>query len=95
MLNEINEKRHTQIKNSLFSVCHESGIFTSKNIEEVYHCDLIESGIVDSVGVVCLQNQIETHYKVSISLEQFIAELHTLDKLVNFLAADATVQVPA
>ena len=95
MFKEITENRHTQIKNSLISVCHESGIFTDKNIDEVYHCDLIESGMVDSLGVACLQNQIETHYNVNISLEQFIAELHTLDKLVKFLAADATVQVPA
>ncbi len=95
MFKHIEENRHTQIKNSLFNVCHESGIFTDRNIEEAYHDDLIESGIVDSMAVVCLQSQIEAHFNVNISLEQFIAELHTLEKLVNFLAADATVQVPA
>ena len=94
MLKEINN-RHMQIKHSLINVCHDIGIFNEKNIEEIYHCDLIESGIVDSMGVVCLQNQIETEFNVSISLEQFIAELHTLDKLVNFLVADSRVQVPA
>lgn len=95
MLKEINNNRHMQIKHSLFSVCHEVGIFTDKNIEEIYHCDLIESGIVDSMGIVCLQNEIETHFNVSISSEQFIVELHTMDKLVNFLVADSRVKVPA
>ena len=95
MFKQIKDNRHTKIKHSLFNVCHESGIFTDNNIEEVYHCDLIESGIVDSMGVVCLQSQIETHYNISISLEQFIAELNSLDKLVDFLAADVRVQVPA
>lgn len=95
MLAKITDNRLAQIKHSLINLCHDSGVFTSENIEDVYHDDLIETGIIDSMGVVCLQDQIETHYKVTISLEQFVAELYTLDKLVYFLAADSAVQVPS
>ena len=93
MLQIANENRISKIKCSLMDVCHSSGIFHSDNIEAVYHENLIESGIIDSLGVVCLQDQIETHYNVAIHVDQFIAELHTLENVVHFLAADPTVQV--
>jgi acyl carrier protein len=91
---QITENRLSQIKKSLINLCHRNGIFMSENIEEFYYDNLIETGIIDSMGVVYLQDQIETHYKVAISLEQFVGELHTLDRLVYFLAADSKVQVP-
>jgi acyl carrier protein len=95
MFIETTESRLARIKKSLFSICHDSGIYTGENIEEVYHENLIESGIIDSMAVVFLQDQIETHFKVTISLDQFVGELHTLDKLVNYLAADSAVEILA
>lgn len=95
MLGKLTESRLKQIKASLIDLCHDSGIFTTENIEDVFHDDLIETGLIDSMGVVCLQDQIETRYKVAISTEQFVAELHSLDKLVNYLANNAAAQVLA
>jgi len=95
MLVKTTSDRIKSLKSSLLKICHDSGIFISDNVEDVYYDDLIESGIIDSMGVVCLQDQIETHYHIAISIDQFVAELHTLDKLVNYLAGNAEVQVPA
>lgn len=95
MLHKATENRISKVKYSLFKLCHNSGIFNLDNIEDVYHENLIESGIIDSLGVVCLQDQIETHYNVAIHVDQFVAELHTLENLVHFLAADPAVKVSA
>ncbi len=95
MLQKITENRISNVKYSLIALCYSSGIFESDNIEDVYHENLIESGIIDSLGVVCLQDQIKTHYNVAIHVDQFVAELHTLENLVHFLAADPGVQVSA
>lgn len=95
MTKEIADIRLAKIKHSLSRICHESGILTGQNIDDFYHDHLIESGIIDSMGVACLQDQIESHYKITISLEQFVAELHTLAKLTNYLANDTTVEIPA
>ena len=89
------DRRLAEVKSSLVSLCHESGILTMENVEELFHHDLIEAGIVDSLGIVCLQDQIATHYNVEISQEHFVAELHTLEKLARFLAVNSQAQVPA
>jgi acyl carrier protein len=92
---KISETRLSQVKQSFIHLCHDSGILMVDDIEAVFHDDLIESGIIDSMGVVCLQDQIETHFQVSISQDQLIAELHTLDKLVSYLAVNANLQEAA
>jgi len=93
MLTRTTAERIKSLKSSLLKICHDSGIFAADNIEEVYYDDLIETGIIDSMGVVCLQDQIETHFRINISIDQFVAELHTLEKLVNYLAGNTDVQV--
>lgn len=95
MRKPIADDRFLHIKESLIHLCEDSGIVTAENIHDVFDDDLIESGILDSMGVVCLQEQIETRYNVTISQEQFIAELHTLNKLVTFLSANPAVEVAA
>jgi acyl carrier protein len=90
---KISEARLSQIRQSFISLCHDSGILTADHVEDIFHDDLIESGIIDSMGLVCLQDQIKTHYRLSISREQLIAELHTLEKLVNFLAINSTPEL--
>lgn len=95
MSGTIHIENSSHVKESLIEICHETGIFTSDNIENIYYHNLIESGIIDSLGVVCLQDQIETHYGIDISIDQFVAELNTLDKLVNYLASHSALQAAA
>ena len=90
-----NDNRLSQVRHSLLELCHEIGLRVGDNIEEIYHFNLIESGVVDSLGVVCLQGQIEEHYQLEISSEQFVAELYTLEKLARFLAANVPEPVSA
>jgi len=85
MLNTDASCNSVSTREALIGICHESGIFQSDCIEEVYYDNLIETGIVDSMGVVCLLDQIETHYRVDISIDQVVAELHTLDRLATYL----------
>jgi len=94
MTREAAETRPTSIKDSLIHFCQVSGILADEDIEDFYHDDLIEAGIVDSMGIVCLQDQIENHYNVVISLDQFVAEFNTLSRLENHLAVVAKMKKP-
>lgn len=89
------EARLSRVRSSLLTLCHESGVLTADNPEKYFDENLIEGGLVDSLGVACLQEQIETRYSVEISLDQFVAELHTLEKIALYLAAHSPEQVYA
>lgn len=89
------DRRLAEVKSTLAGLCHESGILMVEDVEKVFHHDLIETGIVDSLGIVCLQDQIAAHYDVEISQEEFVAELHTLEKIARFLAVRCEAKVPA
>lgn len=76
----------TQVKTQLSRLLHENGMLDDINLDEVLDDDMIESGLIDSVGAVCLQDQIKTYFNTAISLDQFIGECHTLNKLIQYLA---------
>jgi acyl carrier protein len=75
------------ISNYLLYLCHENGIFPSEIELEHYDSseDLIEQGIIDSMGLVYMQGIIHENFNLEIELELFIAELRNIQAIAIYL----------
>ena len=74
----------TQVLASLLHHCAESGVFVREaSVDSA--ADLLESGLVDSMGMVMLAALIEDTYNVIIPEAVFVAELRTLARVAAYL----------
>jgi acyl carrier protein len=69
---------------SLLHHCAESGVFVAEAAVDS-GVDLLESGLVDSMGIVMLAALIEDTYNVIIPEAVFVAELRTLSRVAAYL----------
>ncbi len=75
------------ISQYLVFLCHENGIFPAEIELEHYDSseDLIEQGIIDSMGLVYMQGIIHENFNLEIELELFIAELRNIQAIAIYL----------
>ncbi len=75
------------ISQYLLYLCHENGIFPAEFELEHYALseDLIEQGIIDSMGLVYMQGIIHENFDLEIELELFIAELRNIQAIATYL----------
>jgi acyl carrier protein len=69
---------------SLLDRCVEDGVFARETHVDPSD-DLVESGLVDSMGLLMLAALIEETYEVTIPEAVFVAELRTLAKIAAYL----------
>lgn len=72
---------------SLICHCAESGVFAGEAVVDS-GADLVESGLVDSMGIVMLAALIEDTYGVVIPEAVFVAELRTLAQVAAYVARE-------
>jgi len=75
---------HAQVLASLLQHCAENGVFVGEAAVDS-GADLLESGLVDSMGIVMLAALIEDTYNVIIPEAVFVAELRTLARVAAYL----------
>jgi len=68
----------------LLECCIEQGVFESETAIDP-SVDLVESGLVDSMGLMMLASLIEEAYDLVIPEALFVAELRTLARIAAYL----------
>lgn len=79
---------YTEEKNTireLTKLCKQEGILEPDNVPGFENEDLVDSGVIDSMGLLSLQSMIEEHYDVLIPQELFIMELRSLTSIAAYL----------
>jgi len=77
-----------ETENALVALCIANGIFpndTRPGPDE----DLVESGFIDSMGLLAMQCLIDENYGVSIPAVVFAVELRTINGVARYLDAAA------
>ena len=69
----------------LTELCKQEGILELDIMPGFESADLVDSGIIDSMGLLSLQTMIEEHYGVLIPQELFIMELRSLTSIAVYL----------
>lgn len=75
------------IKEELFAACLEQGLFEAADAPGIWNADLIDSGAIDSMGLLTLEGILEEDFGVAIPHEMLVAELRTLNKLAEYVRA--------
>jgi acyl carrier protein len=70
----------------LVELCKREGILESDLKPGFEKQDLIDAGIIDSMGLLSLQTLIEEHYRLTIPQELFVMELRTLESIAKHLS---------
>ncbi|MGD0679162.1 MAG: acyl carrier protein [Polyangiaceae bacterium] len=72
--------------NTLLERCIEEGLFVPGVLIDP-SADLVEAGLIDSMGLVQSQSLIEEGFGVLIAVPTFVAELRTLAKVAGYVEA--------
>ena len=70
----------------LLRQCRAHDLF-APGVEPRPHDDLVESGHIDSMGLMTLQHLLEEIYGVSVTAPEFLAQFRTLERLAAHLEA--------
>lgn len=91
-MNQSLENKVDKITEYLLYLCHENGIFPAEI--EMMQCDpmedLIDQGIIDSMGLVYMQGIILEKFALELELGLFIAELRNIQSIASYLAKQLT-----
>lgn len=81
------ENKVATISQYLLYLCHENGIFPAEIELDHYDPseDLIEQGIIDSMGLVYMQGIIHENFDLEIELELFVVELRNIQAIATYL----------
>lgn len=71
----------------LIALCLQEGILDSNNEMGFEKRDLIDEGLIDSMGLLSLQSLIEDAYGLLIPQELFVMELRTLESIAGHLVS--------
>ncbi|HYQ28594.1 MAG TPA: AMP-binding protein [Polyangiaceae bacterium] len=82
------------IQSHFLALCREHGLFMAA-MDERLDVDLIESGEIDSIGLVTIQHVIGEYYRVRISEELFVTSLRTLNQVIAYLERALTPELKA
>jgi acyl carrier protein len=69
----------------LITLCQEYEIIPKQNIEDNLDADLLEAGIIDSMGVVLFQELLSEKFGIEVPTEKFIIELRTLRSISDYV----------
>jgi acyl carrier protein len=75
------------IKEKLLAACLEQGLFEAADVPGIWNADLIDSGAINSMGLLALEGILEENFGVAIPHEMLVAELRTLNKLAEHVHA--------
>jgi acyl carrier protein len=92
----MNQLSYTDVKKAICDIHRKVLLEMGYNLEEVPDdLDLLQQGIIDSLGILELITQLELRLQVNIDLEQLPAEeLTLLGALSRHVAASSKVQGP-
>ncbi|AOE49301.1 phosphopantetheine-binding protein [Kangiella sediminilitoris] len=74
----------------LIVLCQEYEIIPKDNIEQQLDADLLEAGIIDSMGVVLFQELLSEKFDIDVPTEKFIIELRTLRAISDYVQLQLT-----
>jgi|GEM_PF-3228381 len=74
----------------LILLCREYEIIPDKGIEEQIDADLLEAGIIDSMGVALFQELLSEKFDIDVPTEKFIVELRTLRSIADYVQRQLT-----
>lgn len=61
-------------------------ICATKKVRKDWNLDLINSGYMDSMGIVELLTELEDEFGIEISLDEFVlSELNTVNKIIEYV----------
>lgn len=79
------ENKVEKTSDYLFFLCHENGIFPSEIKQLDPMEDLIDQGLIDSMGLMYMQGIIHENFALEINIELFIAELRNIQSIATYL----------
>lgn len=74
------------VEQQLLKLCEEYDIFEDVYAPDLLDIDLVESGILDSRGLMTMQIVIEDKFKLEIPFEMFVAELRNIRRVAAYIA---------
>jgi acyl carrier protein len=83
-----------ELRAQLLAQCHALGLLTSGG-EVDCDADLLECGLIDSMGLLTLQSIADETYGVFIPDTVFIAQLRTINKISTYIEREMTAEVRA
>jgi len=72
-------------RKNFVDLCVEHGLLDGGQVETMLNDDLIESGMLDSMGIVTVQTMIQETYGIDIPTPLFIAELRSINNVIAYL----------
>lgn len=72
-----------QIRRVLLDSCVEMGLFEASAAPAIWTKDLIDTGAIDSMGLVTLAGILEENFEIEVPHEIMVAEIRTLGKLAE------------
>ena len=81
-------KREMIIQNKLIDLVYKYDLIEVNSKEELskyFYKDLVNFGVLDSLGLVILQDLVKEEFSVRIQPEVFFAELRTLKDIIAYL----------
>lgn len=90
-MNKIAGKNVDKVSVYLIQLCHELGVFPDSVQCDAFE-DLIDSGLIDSMGLMYIQEIIHDKFGLEIGTELFIAELRNIRSIAIYLVQQLPAQ---
>ncbi len=90
-MNEPSNHLIDQVADFLMDQCHELGIFETQTDVSHKKDDLIDNGLIDSMGMMYMQAMIHETFGMELTPELFITELRNIQSIALYM----TEQLPA
>ena len=74
------------IEQEVLKMCEEYDILIEVDTQGLLQADLIESGIIDSTGLITMQGAIEEQFQLHIPSELFAGELRNIHSIAVYIA---------
>ncbi len=80
-----------ELKEHFLALCYEHGIISP---DEEIDCtmDLVESGMIDSMGIMILQSIIDENYNIFVPEPVFVAELRSINDVLHYIAKNLSIK---
>lgn len=72
-----------EIRRVLLDSCVEMGLFEAADAPAIWSKDLIDTGAIDSMGLVTLAGILDEKFEIEVPHEIMVAEIRTLSKLAE------------
>lgn len=81
-----------ELSTALISLCQEHGVFSCTDSAVSEQDDILESGLIDSMGVVYMQAVIQEQFNIELATELLVTELRSIKSIAHYMTTVTTNQ---